>query len=1276
MTKYNFIRTMLSVLLACSFLLSCFPILTNAATPAVKVEEGKIKFEITSTAATSSIRYKTVGWTLRRDQLCTNTSSKQCSDPRNGSHASFVNQQVHQVAQYPNPPIPGDPLTSYYEVSEDLVTEGMWQAGMGDIKDNDDLYLYAIMVSVDGNGNVRKGPFYTLNEIKNAEPWAHPDDLDDYFGIHVPYRSANFPVDVVAKTISGEVIQQPEATFHKGDYKVGETINHEFPATIEDNGKTYSIVRSYLSPKKDLTQKNWLQEDPDTNPTVRTRSFTVALGGTDAIAEYAENNPVKAIYQKEDGTKLKEVDKGVYETGDEANHTFEPQLTSGGQTYEIIRSYITNNNKPDEKLFIQEKGDAKLRERSILVGSSGSNLVGIYKIPSPITVTSRIDAPDKVDASITTVNGDFIFEAMSSTPLKSYEITKIENATFVTPSDKSGSLSGLTASKTIPIKIPFNSGSSVTVKITVVVKDANGNSGDSTSDHTIHKGDSGGGTSQPGTSQQAEAMDAGASAVIKADTRGAEKFDVLQGIPTSESLYANVLAKSYLYRNAFTETKGTKQYPIQVSKTYTLTWTEPQPGPPDDNGNSTTIYVPRSATQTITKDYTIERKYSFWTIQNLEVYGLQKATVANYALPSGTVTLQPSGYSPPAVSAAHDATLNAHVIDPVYSNVTLSGQTVSGGSSRPSIPNEDWKSNAENAIGKIKVKNDSLVFNGSTVMDNRTVEETAPAPGTIPAPTVIGQNVLYGSGYVIDAGKTNKASQPSTGTIYYALIKGIGGGDNKSYPISGINPVTVHTPVINQASVSDDQAHNQKTTPTAGRAALILDRPFTVTIPTSGGHKDIKGYGNRDYAKYVRDKQVRFPFDVYKADHATLIPKDTWTSIPVGQLTTTFYMPVWVDEGNYDVLFRTFAENSPASFTSQPNANLDLTHHVATQVVTVEVIGRLFDFRITDIADFNWEKVFRTATGSATPTGNSFWVGTKGIDGAARGNTAPYVLPIRPGSHPESGKKNVAVKTGYHFKFEVKTLGNMFGAGDGVKITPTFYFVDKKGQNRQQVDLYYHSGNKRFIRIGSSEDTEQRLVTLDIRLRNVPQLELTNTASSLWKLNGSSGSQASYIQQVLKDATQKRIYVGGYDGMLLPAQLRTFIGSLQVPSGIDTARANASVQRWFGEYSLPAAPYAVPAGMNLAEYGRTHRLDENAPIFLRDGYVVVNFNIETIRNKDVGHPHLQYKNAPLNNQWQMEGYGRSFVDPYGASFSLLDGDVVFYHADLSSYDDFGTGGTH
>ncbi|THF74430.1 hypothetical protein E6C55_25460 [Cohnella fermenti] len=1152
---------------------------------------------------------------------------------------------------------------------------------MGDIKDNDDLYLYAIMVSINGDGSVRKGPFYTLDGIKNAEPWAHPDDLDDYFGLHVPYRSANFPVDVVAKTVDGQRLDDPQVTFHKGDYIAGETINHEFPETIEDNGKSYTIVRSYLSPKQDPSQKDWLQENPETNPKVRTRSFTVHLGGTDAVAEYKEqDNPVKAIYQKEDGTKLNEVDKGQFATGAEVNHTFEGEIVSGGQSYEIVRSYITNNDKPDEKLFVQEKDDPKLKERSITVASGGSNFIGIYKIPSSVTVTSQIDAPKTAEPAQTEVNGNFLFEAKSLKTLKSYEITSIQNATLVHAADKNGTLGGVTASKTIPIVIPFTTGDKVTVKITVVVKDVEGNTGDSTSDHTITKAgsnDEPGDEPTGGAPVQAGVMEPDASAVIRADSRGAERFDVLQGIPTSESLYVNAFAKSYLYRNMFTEMTGIKTYPIQVSKTYTLTWTERRSGPPDADGLPTTISVPRSEQQTVTKSYNVERKYSYWTITNLEVYGIQKATVANDALPTGTVILQPNGYTVPSVSAAHDNSQETHVIDPVYSKtVTLPGQTLSGGSSRPGIPAEDWKTKAEEAIGKIKVKNDSLVFNGNTIMDNRIVEEQGASPGAIPAPPTIGQNVLYGAGYIIDPSKTNKANLPSTGTLYYALIKGIVGGENKSFSIEAINPVTIHTPVVNHATVSDDQVHNQKTTPTTGRAALVLDRPFTVTVPTTGQHRDIKGYGNRDYAKYIKDKQVRFPFDVYSADKKVFIPKNTWTSIPVAQASMTFNLPVWVDEGNYDVLFRSFAENSPASgFTTQPNANLDLNHHVATQTVPVEVVGRLYDFHITDIADFNWETVFRTQKGSATPTGNAYWVGTKSIDGAARGNASPFVLPIRPGSHPANGMKNVVVKTGYAIKYEVMTKGNMFDSGDGIRITPTFYFVDRNGQNRQEVDLYYHADNQKFIRIGSADDAERRTVTLDTRLRNVAQQELTQTAQSLWSLNGGTGSRSSFVTEYLKDA-QKPTYVGGYSALLLPPQLRTFTGPLDVPSGVDAARANAATQRWFGEYSLPAAPFVVPNGFDLASYGRTHRLNDDAPIFLMDGYIIVNFNLETIRNKDLSHPHLQYRDGPLDNQWQMEGFSRSFVDPYGATFQLKDGDVVFYDADLSANDDFGAGGTH
>jgi len=100
---------------------------------------------------------------------------------------------------------------------------------------------------------------------------------------------------------------------------------------------------------------------------------------------------------------------------------------------------------------------------------------------------------------------------------------------------------------------------------------------------------------------------------------------------------------------------------------------------------------------------------------------------------------------------------------------------------------------------------------------------------------------------------------------------------------------------------------------------------------------------------------------------------------------------------------------------------------------------------------------------------------------------------------------------------------------------------------------------------------------------------------------------------------------------------------------------------------LPAASYVVRSGTNIAEYARTHGgLDDHSPIFLKNGYIIVNFDIEPIQNGDVNHPHLQYIHAPLMNQWQLEGFSGNVQDPFGNRFSLLDGDVVFYNADKSS----------
>lgn len=781
------------------------------------------------------------------------------------------------------------------------------------------------------------------------------------------------------------------------------------------------------------------------------------------------------------------------------------------------------------------------------------------------------------------------------------------------------------------------------------------------------------GAARKGTVSSHTVMDPVATGVIKADQRDSEQFNVLDGIPTSESLYVNVFGLNYLYQNQWANMSGEITYTVPVKKKYILTWTIP--GTPSTGPNNPgTPDKPMREEVPVEERIAITRPYSYWQIDNLEVYKLGRSTVSNYALPSGSVSLTPTGYTPPILTSDHSARVEDHVKASPCEEVDLGTETVSGGSSRPAVPSTDFTSAAESAVGQNQVKNDKVLFNGSTVMSISWAQETAPTPGIIPPASTINRDVLYGKNYLISSTLLNKKNTPSTGTIDYDLIPGnINGGSPKSYPINAINTVTVHTPVVNYSSVTDDQDHNQKTTPNPNRSAFILDRPFTVTIPTSGQHRNIQGYGDRDYAKYVRSKQVYFPFDVYSRDKSTFYPKETWITIPTAQLDTEFFLPVWVDEGDYQVYFRTIAENAPADFTTQPSANLDLTHHVATDIEPVEVIGRVYDFRITDIADYNWETVFRTQKGNAAASGASYWTGLRDIDGGVRGNALPYTLPIAPGKHPIQGYKNAAVKTGYHFKFDLKTKGNMFGAQDGISITPSFYFVNADGSGRQAVDLYYHSGDRKFIRIGSPLDAQKRYVILNERLRNVPQSELQDTASYLYNHGGAQPgmSAAAYAKQYMEKISKSKTWVGRLDWMLLPSGIRTLIGpKAGLPASVDAERANAAVQRWYGEYSLPSDVYVVKKGMDLAAYGRSNRLDEKSSIFLKKGFIVVNFNIETIRGGNTASPHLQYLHAPLMNQWQLEGFARTYLDPYGKKFTLLDGDVAFYHADQSSKGDF------
>ncbi|USB31969.1 DUF5704 domain-containing protein [Paenibacillus sp. YPG26] len=781
----------------------------------------------------------------------------------------------------------------------------------------------------------------------------------------------------------------------------------------------------------------------------------------------------------------------------------------------------------------------------------------------------------------------------------------------------------------------------------------------------------------------------GTGEILGDDAANGRHFDAVKTIPTSENLYSQAWGLNYLYQHTFANMKGTIDYRCTVDVTYARTWKEKQPDTTGPDGKP----VPQpdiEKSDTVTKTYSFNlepRQYSYWEIKQLEVYGINHAVMQNYALPESSVHMSPHGYTLPEVDVDNNSDVNEHVFPKDTGSISYTPPVLASNGYAPlPVPDDTFKLKG---LGEAQtmppdVKNDRLTFNGTTIMNDSMISSSGPAPASIPAPARIPDGILYEDHQLISSSLANKADTPSTGTLYYELLpENVKGSSEKEFPISQINNVTVHTPVVNYSTVSDDTGHNQKTKPDQNRAALILDRPFVIHIPTSGQHTNNPGYGNRDYAKYTRYKQVKFPFDVYNAERTQYIYKGTWVDIPVSQDYTTFYMPVWVAEGSYEVEFRSIAENAPSPFEEQSNANTILTNHAAAHTIPVEVIGRMYDFHVTDIADYLWEEVFRSSPKTSLPSGRSYWTGLQGIDGNKRGNILPYTLPIHPGSHPNPGYKNVAVKSGYHFKFDLKTKGNMSDVQDSVRITPSFYYVSEDGRTRTPIDLYYKAGDKSFVRIGSAEDTNPRYVILNDRLRNVPVEELSDTALYKYDQYYSFGqvgeiSRDDFLRSYLREISMKKTPVGGLKQLQLPEAVRTFIGPKKaIPSGVDVQRANASVQKWYGEYSLPADIYGVAAGTNLAEYGRTHQgLTDRSPVFLKNGYFIVNFDLETIDQGNTKEPHLQYIHAPLMNQWKLEGFNNNILDPYGHYYALQDGDVVFYYTDKSSRDDFRSSVTH
>lgn len=717
---------------------------------------------------------------------------------------------------------------------------------------------------------------------------------------------------------------------------------------------------------------------------------------------------------------------------------------------------------------------------------------------------------------------------------------------------------------------------------------------------------------------------------IQADVRGNEKFDVLEGIPTMENLYVNGFCREYLTEYFFKKVYGEKSYPVTVKRNYILAWKE-EVIKTDKNGKVTTEYKEHSVARQVQQLIVVRREYQYWTIQNLSVYIPQKMLVNNGALPSKTLVVDAVNPYRPVIDAVQYQGVSGHIKEPVYpKTVVLPEVTIYGGTSCPDLPGENFAGYAQEAVDEIKVRNDKLLWNGKTIMRDTYEKKETKEPEKVPVcKKMTEKDVFYQYGLGIETEKKNGVYK-SFGNFTYTCAYRVGNvrEQKPEYVTDEINPVTVHTPVISCGTLENKYRDCQMLFPDTERCSLILGLDFNIYMPTVGQHKYIKGYEYRDYEKYTKERQVRFPFEVEVG--GCLYPADSWITI---ETNAKAHLPTWIAEGKYQVEFRAVARNGVGmEGYTQEFANEDYENYVAVNTIPVEVSGRLYDFRVYDISDYPlWKSVFRKKE-SLKKSGFTFPVAK---------------LPLKKGSHPLFSQQGY-IKPGYSIRMQLLSSGDMENENDYICILPRFYYVDETYQVREEVDVYY------------SETIEGKFYPLvqigsQINEKNLKYLQMDDTYLSIEE------------DEVLLTAQRKNINLEQLKTVRLPVYN---YNRIMIPAALQVLMPQKGIQKWYFEYSLPSKIYVTEKGFPLKEYCREHTLTFRENFWKKKGYLLVNFDIETIQE---GKRHLSYINEKMElqgycNQWKREGFYYENC--------LSNGDLAFFSLQDSAAGDYHSGGTH
>ncbi len=363
------------------------------------------------------------------------------------------------------------------------------------------------------------------------------------------------------------------------------------------------------------------------------------------------------------------------------------------------------------------------------------------------------------------------------------------------------------------------------------------------------------------------------------------------------------------------------------------------------------------------------------------------------------------------------------------------------------------------------VKSDSISVAGITLLSDEISINGIGAEPVKTAPEAIKDTITetvfeqaYQSEIPIRRTGKNGRYETTAEILYRAVKLNVGDTDEVYCRTVKTNEINVHTPVVCLAEISaNHEDMYQCATVPEGSTVLVLDEEgvhsdFWLEVSNTGYHSGKKGYGEGCYTEYLAEKdgkaqnEVCFPVDVwidtgndFGKENDTYLEAGNWYLL--GCEKQRFYIPFWIEEGSYEILFRSVAVNAEGKLeATEKQRNEREQNYVAVDSKSVFLTGRLYDFSVYEVeGNTVWEEVESTES--------VYTVGPKAPE-----YQLWKTLPLRKGCHPYYQNLG-GLPMGGTIRFRMKSIGRSFSEDALLTIEPVMYVVN--GGEYHAVDVYY-----------------------------------------------------------------------------------------------------------------------------------------------------------------------------------------------------------------------------